>query len=167
MEAAEVLSPMNIEVELIDVQSLLPFDTAGEISERLKKTNRVVFMDEDVPGGASAYMMQQVLEVQSGYLHLDSAPRTLCLPRHTGRHMDRWRLLLQAFGRRPRRTLHGHDARGRPDELSALEVMHRNLVAGLLEALEWSFGKDVHRQGTRTALPQEPALGKEGQGVHF
>ena len=62
MEAAEVLSPMNIEVELIDVQSLLPFDTAGEISERLKKTNRVVFMDEDVPGGASAYMMQQVLK---------------------------------------------------------------------------------------------------------
>jgi 2-oxoisovalerate dehydrogenase E1 component len=82
MEAAEALSQMNIEVELIDVQSLLPFDTAGEISERLKKTNRVVFMDEDVPGGASAYMMQQVLEVQSGYLHLDSAPRTLCSKAH-------------------------------------------------------------------------------------
>ena len=82
MEAAEALSQMNIDVELIDVQSLLPFDTAGEISERLKKTNRVVFMDEDVPGGASAYMMQQVLEVQSGYLHLDSAPRTLCSKAH-------------------------------------------------------------------------------------
>ena len=82
LEAAETLSQMNIEVELIDVQSLLPFDTAGEISERLKKTNRVVFMDEDVPGGASAYMMQQVLEVQSGYLHLDSAPRTLCSKAH-------------------------------------------------------------------------------------
>ena len=67
---------VGIEVEIVDVQSLLPFDIHGKIVESLKKTNRVVFLDEDVPGGTSAYMMQEVIEKQGGYFHLDSEPRT-------------------------------------------------------------------------------------------
>jgi len=82
MEAAERLSGVGIEVELIDVQTLLPFDRHGRIVESLRKTNRVLFLDEDVPGGASAYMMQQVLEVQGGYAWLDAAPRTLAAREH-------------------------------------------------------------------------------------
>jgi 2-oxoisovalerate dehydrogenase E1 component len=77
LEAADKLSKVGIEVEVADVQSLLPFDLQGKIVESLKKTNRVVFLDEDVPGGASAYMMQEVIEKQGGYYHLDSEPRTL------------------------------------------------------------------------------------------
>jgi pyruvate/2-oxoglutarate/acetoin dehydrogenase E1 component len=77
MDAAEKLSRVGIDIEVIDVQSLLPFDIHGKIVESLKKTNRVLFVDEDVPGGASAYMMQEVIEKQGGYFHLDSAPRTL------------------------------------------------------------------------------------------
>jgi len=76
-EAAEVLASLGVEVELIDVQSLMPFDLHGTIVESLKKTNRVLFLDEDVPGGATAFMMQEVLEKQGGYQWLDSAPRTL------------------------------------------------------------------------------------------
>jgi len=71
------LSNVGIEVEIVDVQSLLPFDIHGKIVESLKKTNRVVFLDEDVPGGTSAYMMQEVIEKQEGYFHLDSPARTL------------------------------------------------------------------------------------------
>ncbi|MFL6198218.1 MAG: thiamine pyrophosphate-dependent enzyme [Thermoanaerobaculia bacterium] len=82
MEAAERLSGAGIEVELIDVQTLLPFDRHGRIVESLRKTNRVLFLDEDVPGGASAFMMQQVLEVQGGYAWLDAAPRTLAAREH-------------------------------------------------------------------------------------
>ena len=63
--------------EVIDVQTLLPFDTRGVIVESLKKTNRVAFIDEDVPGGATAFMMQQVLERDRGYDWLDSEPRTI------------------------------------------------------------------------------------------
>ncbi len=77
MEAANKLSEAGIEVEIIDVQSLLPFDIHGKIVESLKKTSRVIFLDEDVPGGASAYMMQEVIEKQGGYTWLDSAPKTL------------------------------------------------------------------------------------------
>jgi pyruvate/2-oxoglutarate/acetoin dehydrogenase E1 component len=77
MDAAQKLSKVGIEVEIIDVQSLLPFDIHGKIVESLKKTNRVVFLDEDVPGGASAYMMQEVIEKQGGYFHLDSPAQTL------------------------------------------------------------------------------------------
>jgi pyruvate/2-oxoglutarate/acetoin dehydrogenase E1 component len=77
MDAANKLSKVGIEAEIVDVQSLLPFDVHGKIVESLKKTNRVVFLDEDVPGGASAYMMQEVIEKQGGYYHLDSEPRTL------------------------------------------------------------------------------------------
>ncbi len=76
-EAADALAAQGIEVELIDVQSLMPFDLHGRIVESLQKTNRVLFLDEDVPGGTSAFMMQEVLETQGGYQWLDSAPRTL------------------------------------------------------------------------------------------
>ncbi|RMH69144.1 MAG: transketolase [Gemmatimonadetes bacterium] len=77
LEAAERLAQVDIEVEVIDVQSLLPFDLKGIIVESLKKTNRILFLDEDVPGGTTAYMMQEVLEKQDGYHWLDSKPRTL------------------------------------------------------------------------------------------
>lgn len=77
LDAAQKLSKLGIEVEVIDVQSLLPFDIHGRIVESLKKTNRILFVDEDVPGGTTAYMMQEVIEKQGGYYHLDSAPRTL------------------------------------------------------------------------------------------
>ena len=80
--ALELLQPLGISVELIDVQTLLPFDLEGRILRSLEKTNRVLFLDEDVPGGASAYMLQQVLEVQGGYRYLDSAPQTLCAKAH-------------------------------------------------------------------------------------
>lgn len=80
--AVELLSSVGIDVELIDVQSLLPFDIHGMILESIKKTSRVVFTDEDVPGGASAYMMQQVLDKQGAYQWLDSAPRTLSAAEH-------------------------------------------------------------------------------------
>ncbi|MEE4195734.1 MAG: thiamine pyrophosphate-dependent enzyme [Anaerolineae bacterium] len=82
MEAAERLAEVGIDCEIIDVQSLLPFDINGVIVESLKKTSRVLFLDEDVPGGGTAYMMQQVLEVQQGYQWLDSPPRTLCATDH-------------------------------------------------------------------------------------
>jgi pyruvate/2-oxoglutarate/acetoin dehydrogenase E1 component/TPP-dependent pyruvate/acetoin dehydrogenase alpha subunit len=76
-DAAQKLSKAGIEIEIIDVQSLLPFDIHGKIVESLKKTNRILFLDEDVPGGTTAYMLQGVIEKQGGYYHLDSEPRTL------------------------------------------------------------------------------------------
>ena len=82
LEAAQKLAQSNIEVEVIDARSLLPFDVNRHILESLKKTNRIVFFDEDVPGGASAYMMQQVLEEQGGFYWLDSEPVTLTAPAH-------------------------------------------------------------------------------------
>jgi len=82
LEAAEALEQAGIAVEVIDVQTLLPFDLHGVIGESLKKTSRVIFFDEDVPGGASAYMLQQVLEVQGGYWHLDAPPVTLTARPH-------------------------------------------------------------------------------------
>jgi pyruvate/2-oxoglutarate/acetoin dehydrogenase E1 component len=77
MDAAEKLSKVGIDLEVMDVQSLLPFDIHGKIVESLKKTNRVLFLDEDVPGGTTAYMLQEVIEKQGGYFHLDSPARTL------------------------------------------------------------------------------------------
>lgn len=77
LEAAEKLTQVGIQPEIIDVQSLLPFDLPGSIVSSLKKTSRVLFVDEDVPGGASAYMLQQTLVEQGGYRWLDSAPVTL------------------------------------------------------------------------------------------
>ncbi|MBL7986742.1 MAG: transketolase [Chlorobi bacterium] len=82
LDAAELLESVGISVEVIDVQSLLPFDVNGMILESLKKTNRILFLDEDVPGGASAYMMQEVIERQGGYRWLDSQPRTLAAAPH-------------------------------------------------------------------------------------
>ncbi|MEZ0395834.1 MAG: thiamine pyrophosphate-dependent enzyme [Anaerolineales bacterium] len=77
LAAAEKLAQVGIEAEVMDVQSLLPFDIHGRILESLKKTGRILFVDEDVPGGTTAYMLREVLEVQGGYQWLDSAPRTL------------------------------------------------------------------------------------------
>lgn len=82
LEAADLLGEMGIETEVIDVQTLLPFDSQGKIVESLKKTSRLVCLDEDVPGGASAFMLQQILEVQGGYHWLDSAPCTLSAKEH-------------------------------------------------------------------------------------
>jgi len=81
-EACERLATHDIDVELIDVQTLLPFDLESVISASLSKTNRIVFLDEDVPGGATAYMMQEVLEKQGGYKLLDSPPLTLTAKAH-------------------------------------------------------------------------------------
>jgi pyruvate/2-oxoglutarate/acetoin dehydrogenase E1 component/TPP-dependent pyruvate/acetoin dehydrogenase alpha subunit len=81
-EAAKSLAEAGISVEVVDVQTLLPFDLNHETVQSLQKTNRVVFVDEDVPGGASAYMMQQVLTEQGGYYHLDSEPVTLTAKAH-------------------------------------------------------------------------------------
>lgn len=77
MQAAEMLERFGVEAEIIDVQTLNPFDLDGRIVASLSKTNAVLFLDEDVPGGASAYMMQKVLEEQEGWGYLDAAPRTL------------------------------------------------------------------------------------------
>ena len=82
LDAAELLSEMGIEAEVVDVQTLLPFDIDQKIVESVQKTGRVLFIDEDVPGGASAYMMQQVLEVQGGYMYMDVAPATLTAQPH-------------------------------------------------------------------------------------
>ena len=82
MQAAEELAEAGISCEVIDVQTLLPFDIDHRIVASVQKTNRVVFADEDVPGGASAYMLQQVLEVQGGYEFLDSQPVTITSKAH-------------------------------------------------------------------------------------
>ncbi len=81
-DAALRLSQMGISCEIIDVQTLLPFDINHQILASLKKTNRIVFVDEDVPGGASAYMYQQVIEKQGGFRWLDVAARTLSSKDH-------------------------------------------------------------------------------------
>ncbi|MDH5508459.1 MAG: thiamine pyrophosphate-dependent enzyme, partial [Anaerolineae bacterium] len=82
LEAADLLEQTGIQSEVIDVQTLLPFDINGRIVESLKKTNRILFLDEDVPGGTSAFMMQEVIEKQGGYAWLDSEPRTLAAQEH-------------------------------------------------------------------------------------
>jgi pyruvate/2-oxoglutarate/acetoin dehydrogenase E1 component/TPP-dependent pyruvate/acetoin dehydrogenase alpha subunit len=76
-EAAERLVTSGISCEIVDVQTLLPFDINHKIADSLKKTNRILFVDEDVPGGAAAYMYNKVMEEQNGYRLLDVAPRTL------------------------------------------------------------------------------------------
>lgn len=76
------LEPQGISCEVVDVQTLLPFDTEHKILESLKKTNRIVFIDEDVPSGATAYMFQQVMEDQGGYRWLDVAPRSITAKAH-------------------------------------------------------------------------------------
>lgn len=82
MEAAELLDTVGVSAEVIDVQTLLPFDVHGAIVASLKKTNRVAFIDEDVPGGTTAFMLQQVLERDGGYEWLDSAPLTISAKEH-------------------------------------------------------------------------------------
>ncbi|QOI98935.1 MAG: transketolase [Flammeovirgaceae bacterium] len=82
LEAADELADLGISCEVIDAQTLLPFDSNHTIVESIKKTSRVVFADEDVPGGATAYMMQQVLEGQDGYRYLDSRPVTITAKEH-------------------------------------------------------------------------------------
>ncbi|MFC2450427.1 MAG: thiamine pyrophosphate-dependent enzyme [Flavobacteriaceae bacterium] len=81
-EAVEELAKLGIDAEVIDVQSLLPFDLSEEISERVKKTNRLAVIDEDVEGGASAYIMQQILEKQGAFRYLDSKPLTIAAKNH-------------------------------------------------------------------------------------
>jgi pyruvate/2-oxoglutarate/acetoin dehydrogenase E1 component/TPP-dependent pyruvate/acetoin dehydrogenase alpha subunit len=82
MDAADRLEKLNISCEVVDVQTLLPFDINHTIVESLKKTNRIAFIDEDVPGGAAAYMFNKVMEEQKGYRHLDVAPRTITAQAH-------------------------------------------------------------------------------------
>jgi len=81
-EAAEELSLLGISVEIIDPQTLLPFDTTRVCVNSLAKTNKLLIVDEDVPGGASAYILQKVLEEQKGYFHLDGQPKTLSAKAH-------------------------------------------------------------------------------------
>jgi pyruvate/2-oxoglutarate/acetoin dehydrogenase E1 component len=82
LEAAQQLEAYGISIEIIDVRTLLPFDLPGMIVTSIQKTNRVLFLDEDVPGGATAYMMQKALEEQGGYSYLDSPPKTLTAKDH-------------------------------------------------------------------------------------
>jgi pyruvate/2-oxoglutarate/acetoin dehydrogenase E1 component len=82
LRAAEVLEKVGISIEIIDVQTLLPFDLHGKILESIKKTSRVLFLDEDCPGGCTAYMMQETVERQGGYQWLDAPPRTLSAKAH-------------------------------------------------------------------------------------
>ncbi len=81
-DAVNVLEKMDVSCEIIDVQTLLPFDIHHRILDSLKKTNRIVFVDEDVPGGGAAYMFNKVMEEQGGYKYLDVAPRTITAKAH-------------------------------------------------------------------------------------
>ncbi|HQV77523.1 MAG TPA: thiamine pyrophosphate-dependent enzyme [Chitinophagales bacterium] len=83
-EALVNLTKVGISVELIDVQTLLPFDIYGIIGNSVRKTNRILFLDEDFPGGATAYMLQQVVEHQQIFRYLDSEPKTLTAKEHRG-----------------------------------------------------------------------------------
>ena len=82
LDAAKQLAEVGISVEVLDVQTLLPFDLGHVIADSIRKTNRVLFTDEDVPGGGTAYMLQQVLDDQDAYCYLDSAPRCLAAQAH-------------------------------------------------------------------------------------
>ena len=82
LESIRQLAAHDISVELIDVQTLVPFDKNRMILESLKKTNRILFLDEDLPGGTTAYMLQEVIEKQGGYQYLDSPPKTLTGKEH-------------------------------------------------------------------------------------
>ncbi len=81
-DAAARLEQQGISCEIIDVQTLLPFDINSDIVKSLQKTNRILFVDEDVPGGAAAYMFTEVIEKQNGYKYLDVSPRTLTAKAH-------------------------------------------------------------------------------------
>jgi pyruvate/2-oxoglutarate/acetoin dehydrogenase E1 component len=81
-QAAKELESVGINAEIIDAQSLLPFDINQDVVKSIAKTNRLLIIDEDVPGGASAYLLQEIIEKQNGYQYLDSAPQTLCSKPH-------------------------------------------------------------------------------------
>ena len=81
-DAAARLEQQGISCEIIDIQTLLPFDINNDIVKSLQKTNRILFVDEDVPGGAAAYMFTEVIEKQNGYKYLDVSPRTLTAKAH-------------------------------------------------------------------------------------
>jgi len=81
-QAAKELEDVDINVEIIDCQSLVPFDLNHDIVKSLENTNRLLVVDEDVPGGASAYILQQIIDVQDGYRFLDSKPQTLTAKAH-------------------------------------------------------------------------------------
>lgn len=81
-EAAEELAQMGISIEIVDPQTLLPFDTDHICAQSLAKTNKLLVVDEDVPGSGTAFLLQQILEVQKGYYHLDGQPRTLSAKAH-------------------------------------------------------------------------------------
>ena len=81
-DAIKQLAEFGISVELVDAQTLLPFDRTNVIIESLKKTNRIVFFDEDVPGGATAYMMQKIVEERGGFYHLEEEPKTITARAH-------------------------------------------------------------------------------------
>jgi len=82
LDAVKLVAKQNISCEVVDVQTLLPFDVNHKILESLKKTNRIVFVDEDVPGGAAGFMFNKVMEEQGGYRWLDVAPRTITAKAH-------------------------------------------------------------------------------------
>jgi pyruvate/2-oxoglutarate/acetoin dehydrogenase E1 component len=81
-EGIKLLEKVGISLELIDAQSLLPFDVHHQVLESVKKTNRLVVLDEDVPGGASAYLLREILEVQGAYQFLDAAPTCISAKAH-------------------------------------------------------------------------------------
>ena len=82
MDAAKELEQLGISAEVIDAQSLLPFDINQDVAQSLKKTNRLAIIDEDVPGGATAYLLQEIIEKQSAYFSLDSKPITITAKAH-------------------------------------------------------------------------------------
>jgi Pyruvate/2-oxoglutarate dehydrogenase complex, dehydrogenase (E1) component, eukaryotic type, beta subunit len=82
MDAAKELQQVGVNIEVIDAQSLLPFDINKDCVKSLQQTNKLLIVDEDVPGGASAYILQEILETQNGYLYLDSKPETLTAKAH-------------------------------------------------------------------------------------
>lgn len=88
LEAAELLAGQGIEAEVIDVQTLLPFDLEHRIADRLRHTNRLLIVDEDAPGGASSFLQQQILEEQGGYAFLDAPARTITAAEHRPAYAD-------------------------------------------------------------------------------
>jgi pyruvate/2-oxoglutarate/acetoin dehydrogenase E1 component len=82
LEAASVLAMTGVEAEVIDVQTLIPFDTNHHIVKSLERTNRILFVDEDVSGGATSFMFSEVMDKQGGYRWLDASPRILCSQPH-------------------------------------------------------------------------------------
>ena len=81
-QAAKELQQVGIDAEVIDVQSLLPLDINHQMVKSVEKTNRLLVIDEDVPGGASAYILQHIVDEQNGYQYLDSKPQTLTAKQH-------------------------------------------------------------------------------------